>query len=62
MSDWTSEYLTLLDDCEKLEGRLTDWERGYIDYLRSYIDAGRRPTAKLVERLNKVWESATARG
>lgn len=27
MSDWTSEYLTLLEDCEKREERLSDWER-----------------------------------
>ena len=44
MSDWTTEYLTMLDDCEKREDRLTEWECGFIDSLRSYIAAGRRPT------------------
>ena len=25
MSDWTTEYLTMLDDCEKREDRVTSW-------------------------------------
>ena len=62
MSDWTSEYLTLLDDCEKREERLSDWERGFVDSLRQQIAQGRRPTAKQVEMLDATWERATARG
>ena len=27
MADWTTEYLTLLDDCEQREDRLSDCER-----------------------------------
>lgn len=60
--DWASEYLTLLDDCEKREERLTDWERGFVDSLRSQIESGRRPSAKQIEALDNVWERATARG
>ena len=62
MSDWTTEYLTMLDDCEKREERLTEWECGFIDSLRSYIAAGRRPTAKQVETLDAICERATSRG
>ena len=62
MADWTSEYVRLLDDCEKREERLTDWERGFVDSLRQQIAQGRRPTAKQIERLDSVWERATERG
>lgn len=62
MSDWTSEYLTLLDDCEQREARLNDWERGFVDSLRSQIAQGRRPTPKQAETLDTIWGRATARG
>ena len=46
MTTWADEpgYITLLDDCEKREERLNDWERGFVDSLRRQIEeaAGRR--------------------
>lgn len=62
MSSWADEYLTMLTDCEARESRLTDWERSFVESLRSQIEAGRRPTARQVETLDNVWEKATARG
>lgn len=62
MSHWTPEYLTLLDDCEKREERLSDWERGFVDSLRQQIAAGCRPSQKQVDTLDTIWERATARG
>lgn len=62
MTDWTSEYLQLLQDCEKRESRLTDWERGFIDSLSTQIASGRRPTPKQIETLDNIWEKATKKG
>lgn len=62
MSHWTDEYMTLIEDCEKREERLTDWERGFIDSLRRQLEAGHRPSAKQVEALDAAWERVTARG
>lgn len=62
MSSWADEYITLIEDCEKREGRLSDWERNFIDSLRRQIEAGRRPSAKQIETLSDTWERATARG
>jgi hypothetical protein len=62
MADWTTEYLTLLDDCEQREDRLSDWERTFVDSLRQQIAAGRRPTQKQIDALDAAWERATARG
>lgn len=60
--DWAQEYLTLLEDCEKREERLTDWERGFVDSLTKQIENGRIPSLKQVETLDKVWERVTAKG
>lgn len=43
MTTWADEYVTMLDDCEKREERLTDWERGFVDSLRSQIEADAGP-------------------
>lgn len=59
---WASEYLTMIEDCEKRESRLTDWEGGFIDSLRNQIEAGRSPTQKQIETLEKIWEKATEKG
>ena len=58
MTTWADEYVTMLDDCEKL----TDWECGFVDSLQRQIADGRRPSAKQVETLDDIWERATARG
>lgn len=60
--DWTEPYIQLIDDCEKRESKLTDWERSFIDSLRRQIENGRRPTPRQTETLDGVWEKATARG
>jgi len=62
MTDWTSEYITLLEDCTKRSEKLSDWELGFIDSLERQIAAGRRPSPKQIETLDTIWERATARG
>jgi hypothetical protein len=62
MATWADEYLTLLDDCEKREERLSDWERGFVDSLRRQIESGSRPSATQIQKLDETWEHATARG
>lgn len=60
MTDWSSEYLRMIEDCECRS--LTEWEEGFIDSIRSQIEAGRRLTDTQVEKLDEVWERATSRG
>lgn len=62
MTSWADEYFTMLDDCEKRESQLTDWERGFVDSLRSQMERDRRPSAKQIETLDNIWERATANG
>ena len=60
--EWQDEYLAMIHDCEQREGRLSDWERGFIDSLAQQIERGKVPTPKQVDRLNETWERVTARG
>jgi len=59
---WQDEYLTMLDDCEKRESRLSDWERGFVDSLRAWIESGKRPSQKQIDALDNIWEKATSHG
>ena len=62
MSDWTSEYLILINDCERRESRLTEWEVGFIDNLKAQLERGRHPSQKQIDLLDQVWERVTKNG
>jgi hypothetical protein len=62
MSDWTSEYMQLIEDCEVRSARLTDWENTFVDSLRNQLAAGRRLSQKQIDTLDEIWEKATERG
>ena len=62
MSDWTTEHLQLIEDCENREERLTDWQRTFIDSIKQQIAQGRQLTERQSECLNECWERATAKG
>lgn len=62
MATWVKEYLTLVDDCEKRESRLTEWEAGFLDSIRRRLEDELPLSAKQVETLDKIWERVTARG
>jgi len=62
VADWSTEYSTLLGDCEERSERLSDWECSFIDSLSQQIAAGKHPSPKQVEILDRIWEKATKRG
>lgn len=62
MTGWADEYLTQINDCEKRESMLTDWERGFIDSLGKQLSDGHRPTLNQINTLDSIWEKATSRG
>jgi hypothetical protein len=62
MSDWSSVYIDQIEDCEKRESKMTEWEKNFIASLREWIEADKRPTQKQVDTLDRIWEKATARG
>lgn len=62
MGSWIDEYTQMIDDCERRESRLTDWERQFLDSIRSRIDQEIPLTPKQTETLDTIWERATAQG
>lgn len=58
MEDWPQ----MIEDCEKRESRLSDWEREFIASLSEQIGRGRTLTPKQAETLERVWNEATRRG
>jgi hypothetical protein len=62
MATWVDEYLAMVEDCEKRESRLTEWEAGFIDSIRSRLERELPLSAKQIETLDKIWERATSRG
>lgn len=61
MATWIDEYLTLVDDCEKRESRLTEWEAGFVDSIRNQLENEKPLSAKQIETLDKIWERVTSR-
>lgn len=62
MSSWADEYLTMVEDCEKRESRLTEWEVEFVDSIRSQLENDRPLTEKQTETLDRIWDRVTARG
>lgn len=61
-TDWTSEYLQLIEDCEQRESRLTPWEISFLDSIKPRLASGISLSERQTETLDKIWERVTARG
>lgn len=53
------EHLTMVQDCEDRESKLSDWERGFIDSIRAHLEKDRPLSAKQAETLDAIWERVT---
>lgn len=61
MGDWTSEYMTMIEDCENRSDRLTDWEADFVDSIKNQLIEGRSLSSKQTEVLDRIWERVTTR-
>jgi hypothetical protein len=59
---WAGEYLQMVEDCEKRESRINEWEQGFIDSVRRSLENEFPLSKKQVEALENIWEKATAKG
>lgn len=62
MENWVDEYLRMVDDCEKRESRMTDWEVGFVDSIRNQLENSKVLTEKQSEKLDKIWDRVTKEG
>lgn len=60
MSDYNEEEIILmLNDCVEREGKLSDWERGFMSSCLDMTDKHIMLSEKQREILNEVWERVT---
>lgn len=57
-----NDTLQLIEDCEHRSDRLDDWSVNFIDSISRQLADGRALTANQVEKLDEIWERATAKG
>jgi hypothetical protein len=57
-----NEHLQMVEDCEAREGRLTKWQRDFIDSIGHVLARGGSLTPKQAETLESIWEQATRKG
>jgi hypothetical protein len=56
------EHLTMVEDCETRESRLSDSDREKVQSLREWMESGKALTTKQAEMLDDIWTRATERG
>lgn len=57
---WADEYLKMIDDCEKRESGLSEWDCDFLESIRTRLEQNKPLTPKQTETLDKIWERATA--
>ena len=62
MASDPSEHAQMIEDCERRSERLDDWSVNFIDSIGRQLASGRKLTANQVEKLDEIWDLATAKG
>lgn len=62
MADWRDEYRTLIEDCRKRDRKLSAWDADFLDSIETRMNENRTLTPKQIEKLDEIWEKATANG
>ena len=62
MSDWTDEYITLIDDCEKRDSKLSAWDADFLSSIRERLEQKRPLSPKQSNILDDIWERVTKHG
>jgi len=52
----------MVEDCEKRDSRLTDWERGFLDSISKRLENEQGLSERQIETLENIWERVTAKG
>ena len=51
---WNAIYLEIIDDC--LNGKISDWERNFLNSFKSQLQAHKIPSAKQLEKLESIYQ------
>lgn len=55
----TDDHSIMIEDCEKRESKLSDWERSFIDSISMQLSKGKVLTEKQASTLDAIWERVT---
>ncbi|CAB4130378.1 hypothetical protein UFOVP119_2 [uncultured Caudovirales phage] len=53
------EQARMIEDCEKREGQLSEWEQNFIQSLNERVGRGFSLTDRQSEKLEAIWERVT---
>lgn len=54
------EYAQMIEDCQKRESKLSEWEANFIDSLAKQIGDGKALTDKQMAALERTWDRVTS--
>ena len=57
-----TEHMTMIEDCEIRESKLSSWEVGFIANVRDRLEARKSLSTTQIEILNDIWEKVTEDG
>lgn len=58
-SSTRAEHATMIDDCEKRESKLSDWERSFVASVLAQLEKGKSLSERQASTLDKIWERVT---
>ena len=53
------ETMTMINDCQDREKKMNEWEREFMDSIRSQLVSTGNLSEKQLAILNRVWEKVT---
>ena len=62
MASATEEQTSMIEDCQKRESQLTDWEVKFLDSTDHLMGKGFGLTMPQDKTLTDIWERVTANG
>jgi len=62
MGNEIADYQQMVSDCIKRVAKLSDWEKMFIESINTQLGLKRPLTGTQIEKLDSIWETATAKG
>jgi len=58
-SEKDEEIAQMIEDCEKRQEKMSEWEQGFIDSIDKQLGDGRALSIKQLETLEAIWDKIT---
>jgi hypothetical protein len=56
------DHAQMVEDCEKRESRMDEWEQGFISDLSDWLGKGKSLTDSQAATLDHIWDKVTEGG